>query len=81
LQEGQKVSEAEESFRQAIAIARQQHAKLWEIRAVMSVSCLWQTQGKRAEAFQMLAESYNWFTEGFDTSDLQEAKVLLNALQ
>ena len=67
-------------FRQALDIARRQQAKSWELRAVMSLSRLWQRQGKRAEAHQMLAEVYGWFTEGFDTADLQEAKTLLEEL-
>jgi predicted ATPase len=73
-------SEAEECFLKAIEIARKQQAKSWELRAVMSLSRLWQTQGKKDEARQMLAEIYGWFTEGFDTKDLQEAKVLLEEL-
>jgi len=72
--------EAEECFRKAIEIARQQQAKSLELRAVMSLSRLWQQQGKREEARQMLAEIYGWFTEGFDTTDLQEAKALLEEL-
>jgi predicted ATPase len=72
--------EAEECFLKAIAIARQQTAKSLELRAVMSLSRLWQQQGKRNEARQMLAEIYGWFTEGFDTKDLQEAKALLEEL-
>ena len=59
---------------------QQQQAKSWELRAVMSLSRLWQQQGKKEEARQMLAEIYGWFTEGFDTVDLQEAKALLEAL-
>jgi predicted ATPase len=74
-------TEAETCFRQAIDVARHQCAKSLELRAVMSLSRLWQKQGRRAEARQMLAELYGWFTEGFDTSDLQEAKALLEALQ
>jgi tetratricopeptide (TPR) repeat protein len=69
--------EAEECFWQAIAIAHQQQAKSLELRATMSLSRLWQRQGKREEARQRLAEIYGWFTEGFDTADLKEAKVLL----
>ncbi|MBI3303956.1 MAG: AAA family ATPase, partial [Deltaproteobacteria bacterium] len=72
--------EAEECFRQAIAIARRQQAKSLELRAVMSLARLWQQQGKKAEAQQMLAEIYGWFTEGFDTVDLKEAKALLEEL-
>src|SRR5262249_53384216 len=80
---GQKAKlepEAGECFRQAIGVARRQSAKSLELRAVMSLSRLWQRQGKKAEARQMLAEVYGWFTEGFDTKDLQEAKVLLEEL-
>jgi predicted ATPase len=73
-------AEAEECFQKAIEIARRQRAKSWELRAVMSLSRLWQQQGKKDEARQMLAEIYNWFTEGFDTKDLQEAKALLEEL-
>jgi class 3 adenylate cyclase/predicted ATPase len=73
--------EAEACFQKAIDIARQQQAKSLELRAVMSLSRLWQSHGKKAEARQMLAEVYGWFTEGFDTADLQEAKVLLEELE
>ncbi len=73
-------SEAEACFLKAIEIARQQGAKSLELRAVMSLSRLWQRQGKKPEARQMLAEIYEWFTEGFDTKDLQEAKALLATL-
>jgi predicted ATPase len=72
--------EAEEYFHKAIEIARQQQAKSLELRAVMSLSRLWQQQGKQDEAHQMLVEIYGWFTEGFDTKDLQEAKALLAEL-
>ena len=64
----------------AIEVARRQQAKSLELRAVMSLSRLWQSQGKKEEARQMLAEIYGWFTEGFDTADLQEAKALLEEL-
>ena len=74
------LAEAEACFDKAIAIARRQGAKSLELRAVMSLSRLWQSQGKQAEARQMLAEIYGWFTEGFDTADLQEAKRLLEEL-
>ncbi len=59
---------------------RRQQAKSWELRAAVSLSRLWQQQGKRAEAYRLLAEVYGWFTEGFDTHDLQEAKALLAVL-
>jgi predicted ATPase len=73
-------AEAEACFRQAIAIARSQSAKSWELRAVLSLSRLYRQQGKTAEARPMLAEIYGWFTEGFDTADLQEAKALLEVI-
>jgi predicted ATPase len=73
-------SEAEACFLKAIKVARKQQAKSWELRAVMSLSRLWQSQGKKDEARQLLAEIYGWFTEGFDTKDLQEAKALLDNL-
>jgi len=73
-------SEAEECFLRAIDIARRQSAKSWELRAVMSLSRLWLQQGKKAEARQLLAEIYHWFTEGFETRDLQEAQALLEEL-
>ena len=73
-------SEAEECFWRAIEIARRQSAKSLELRAVMSLSRLWQQQDKKAEAREMLAEIYGWFTEGFDTADLKEAKTLLEEL-
>ena len=79
-QESRVQKEAEECFQQAIEIARQQQAKSLELRAAMSLSRLWQQQGKKTEARQMLADIYNWFTEGFDTKDLQEAKALLDEL-
>ena len=72
--------EAEACFLKAIEIARQQQAKSLELRAVMSLARLWQQQGKRAEARDLLSEIYGWFTEGFDTKDLQEAKALLDEL-
>jgi predicted ATPase len=78
--EVQRLSEAETCFHQAIDIACRQSAKSLQLRAVMSLSRLWQQQGKKEEARQMLAEIYGWFTEGFDTADLKEAKVLLEEL-
>jgi len=72
--------EAEECFPKAVEIAQKQQAKSLELRAVMSLARLWQSQGKTTEARQMLAEIYGWFTEGFETKDLQEAKVLLEEL-
>jgi predicted ATPase len=76
----QVASEAEECFHRALDIARTQQAKSLELRAGMSLSRLWQQQGKREEAHLLLAEIYRWFTEGFDTKDLQEAKALLEEL-
>jgi len=72
--------EAEACFLKAIEIARKQQAKSLELRAVMSLARLWQQQGKTAEAHRMLSEIYGWFTEGFDTKDLQEAKALLEGV-
>src|SRR5262249_26224249 len=72
--------QAEACFQQALAIARRQQAKSWELRAAMSLARLWQRQGKRAEAHALLEPVYSWFTEGFDTADLQDAKILLKAL-
>jgi predicted ATPase len=72
---------AEFCFQQALAVARHQQAKSWELRAATSLSRLWQQQGKRAAAYDLLVPVYGWFTEGFDTADLQEAKVLLEALR
>jgi predicted ATPase len=80
MQQGQKVGEVEECFQKALDTARRQQAKSLELRTAMSLSRLWQMQGKRDEARQMLAETYGWFTEGFDTADLKEAKVLLEEL-
>jgi predicted ATPase len=72
--------EAEACFQQALAIAHRQQAKSWELRAATSLASLWQQQGKRAEARELLTPIYGWFTEGFDTADLQEAKALLEEL-
>jgi len=75
-----RAREAEECFRQAIDIARRQNAKSWGLRAATSLSRLWQRQGRKEEAQQLLAQIYGWFTEGFDTKDLQDAKALLAEL-
>lgn len=72
--------EAEAYFLKAIEIARQQQARSLELRATISLSRLWQRQGKRTEAHALIAKIYSWFTEGFDTKDQQEAKTLLDAL-
>jgi predicted ATPase len=71
---------AEAYFERALAVARQQQAKSWELRAAMSMARLWRDQGKRDEARDLLAPVYGWFTEGFDTLDLKEAKALLDEL-
>jgi predicted ATPase len=73
-------AEAEECFLKAVDIARQQQAKSLELRTTTSLARLWQSQGKKDEARQLLAEIYGWFTEGFDTKDVQEAKALLTEL-
>ena len=73
--------EAEACFLKAIDIARKQQAKSLELRATTSLTRLWQQQGKTAEAHRMLSEVYNWFTEGFDTKDLREAKALLEEFE
>jgi len=73
-------AEAESSFHKAIAIAQSQQAKSWELRATTSLAKLWQQQGKRQEAYDLLAPVYGWFTEGFDTADLKDAKTLLDEL-
>jgi predicted ATPase len=72
---------AEACFHQALTIARHQQARSWELRAAMSLSHLWQQQGKHTAARHLLAEVYNWFTEGFDTPDLRQARALLDALR
>jgi predicted ATPase len=72
--------DAEAKMRHALDVARHQDAKSLELRAAMSLSRLWQQQGKRAEAYELLAPIYGWFTEGFETADLREARGLLEAL-
>jgi predicted ATPase len=71
---------AQAYFERALDVAREQQAKSWELRAAMSMARLWRDQGKRDEARELLAPVYGWFTEGFDTRDLKEAKVLLEQL-
>jgi predicted ATPase len=71
---------AEDSYRQALAVARRQSAKFWELRAALDLARLWRDQGKRSEARDLLAPVYGWFTEGFDTPVLQDAKALLDRL-
>jgi predicted ATPase len=74
-------AEAATCFRHALDVARHQQAKSLELRAATSLSRLWQQRGKQADAHALLAPIYGWFTEGFDTKDLQEAKELLEALK
>jgi predicted ATPase len=74
------VQQAETWLQHALDVVRHQQAKSWELRAAMSLARLWQQQSKRDEARALLAPIYSWFTEGFDTADLQEAKALLAAL-
>jgi class 3 adenylate cyclase/tetratricopeptide (TPR) repeat protein len=76
-----RVKEAEACFQQALSVARQQSAKSWELRAATSLARLWQQQDKQQEARDLLAPVYNWFTEGFDTADLKDAKALLEELE
>ena len=73
-------AKAEAYFERALSVARAQQAKSWELRAAMSMARLWRDQGKRDEAHDLLAPIYGWFTEGFDTRDLKEAKALLDEL-
>jgi len=74
-------AKADGYFERALAVARKQQAKSWELRTAMSLARLWRDQGKRDEALNLLAPVYNWFTEGFDTLDLKEAKTLLDKLR
>ena len=71
---------AEASFRRALTVAREQSARMWELRAAISLARLWRDQNKRTEARDLLAPVYGWFTEGFDTPDLKEAATLLAEL-
>ncbi len=77
---GQGHEPTEELYRKALSIAREQEAKLWELRAAVSLARLHRDQGRHAEARDLLAPVYGWFTEGFDTPDLKEAKALLDSL-
>jgi predicted ATPase len=79
-QDDSNIMEAQRCFERAIEIARKEGAKSWELRATTSLARLFAKQGKRAEARAMLAEIYGWFTEGFDTADLKDAKALLDNL-
>jgi predicted ATPase len=71
---------AEAHFKRALAVAREQHAKSWELRAAMSMARLWNNQGRRQQARELIAPVYGWFTEGLETLDLREAKALLDEL-
>ena len=73
-------TEAEACFRRALAVARKQRAGSWELRAATGLCRLWHEQGREAEARELLQGIYGWFTEGFDTADLEEARALLDAL-
>ena len=73
-------TKAQTQFERALAVAHQQQAKSWELRAAMSLARLWRDQGKGREARELLAPVYGWFTEGFETHDLKEAKTLLEQL-
>ena len=73
-------AKAQVYFERALTVARQQQAKSWELRAAMSLARLWLDQGKQDEARDLLAPVYGWFTEGFDTLDLKDAKALLDEL-
>jgi len=81
LQMSGRLSQAEASFRQAMEVARRQQGKSWELRAALSLSRLFQNDGRSAEARPLLSEIYGWFTEGFDTPDLKEARALLEEFQ
>ena len=76
----QDIAEAEQCFHKALEVARQQQAKSLELRAATSLACLWKSQEKQTEARNLLAPVYDWFTEGFDTQDLKDAKALLTEL-
>jgi predicted ATPase len=74
------ITKAEEYFLRALAVARRQQAKAWELRAAMSLAQLWRSQNKRSEAHKLVADVYEWFSEGFDTLDLKDARVLLDSV-
>ncbi len=79
-QAGPEAAHAESCFQEALALARRQQAKSWELRAALSLSRLWQHQGRCDEARRLLTEIYRWFTEGLDTADLREAKAFVHEL-
>jgi predicted ATPase len=78
--QGRHATKAEGYFERVLAVARHQQAKSWELRASMSLARLWRDQGKVREARELLAPVYGWFSEGFDTRDLKDAKALLEEL-
>jgi tetratricopeptide (TPR) repeat protein len=80
IQSSDNRAEAASCFQQALTLARHQQAKSWELRAATSLARLWRQQGKHADAYELLAPVYGWFTEGFDTADLQDARALLAEL-
>ena len=80
LSQEREATKAEACFERALSVACQQQAKSWELRAAMSLARLWRDQGKVQQARELLAPVYGWFTEGFDTADLKEAKALLEDL-
>ncbi len=80
LQQQGKLDAAEVNYLDSLAVAREQQAKTWEQRTSTSLARLWQSQGKRKDALDLLKPVYDWFTEGFDTKDLKEAKALLEEL-
>jgi predicted ATPase len=77
---GPDTAKAETYFKGALTVARQQQAKSWELRAAMSMARLWRDRGKQQQARDLLAPIYGWFTEGFDTLDLKDARALLDGL-
>ena len=81
LQQQGKLAAAEENYLASLDVAREQQAKSWELRTSTSLARLWRSQGKHNEALDLLKPVYNWFTEGFDTKDLKDAKALLDELQ
>jgi len=78
---GRHWNEAEDCFHRALSVARQQSARMWELRAATGLARLWREQGRRADAYDLLAPVYGWFTEGLETADLKDAKALLDALR
>ena len=80
-EDSSNIASGERCFRTGIKVARKQHGKLWELRATTSLARLLRDTGRRDEARSILAEIFNWFTEGFDTADLKDAKALLDELR